>query len=276
MRASSKRAARRFRRGPTPSSSCALTRHGVSKGCLPRLRGMFAFALVDFRTRRVHRRARPAGPEAARLRVRRQRIRVRLDRCAACCRGCRATGAGLPPMRSTRISRIATFPRRAPSSPTSRACRTRIGSSYDTGVRARSPCIVLGARRPRPSTTIARSSTKSIELRLVADRPLGLFLSGGVDSTTIACRLAATGHRALHSFSAAFPGSTLDESEDAAATRTRARASRTSASSSRLSIRDDFATIVATLDEPFADPSSFPSVVPRARDRPPRQGRAGR
>jgi asparagine synthase (glutamine-hydrolysing) len=99
---------------------------------------------------------------------------------------------------------------------------------------------------------------EAIELRLVADRPLGLFLSGGIDSGTIACRLAATGHRQLRSFSAAFPGSAFDESEEAAAT-----AQALGLPNERIvvptTIRDDFAEIVETLDEPFADPSSFPT-----------------
>ena len=63
-------------------------------------------------------------------------------------------------------------------------------------------------------------------MRLVADRPLGLFLSGGIDSGTIACRLAVTGHRDLRSFSAAFPGSALDECAEAQATARCARAAQ--------------------------------------------------
>jgi asparagine synthase (glutamine-hydrolysing) len=91
--------------------------------------------------------------------------------------------------------------------------------------------------------------------------PSSTFTAGSCTwacSGTIACRLAATGHRDLRSFSAAFPGSSLDESADAAAT-----AKALGLPNERIvvptTIRDDFAEIVATLDEPFADPSSFPS-----------------
>jgi asparagine synthase (glutamine-hydrolysing) len=112
--------------------------------------------------------------------------------------------------------------------------------------------------QPVPVGNYAALLDEAIELRLVADRPLGLFLSGGIDSGTIACRLAATGHRQLRSFSAAFPGSSLDESDEAAAT-----AEALGLPNERVvvptTIRDDFAEIVATLDEPFADPSSFPT-----------------
>ena len=83
----------------------------------------------------------------------------------------------------------------------------------------------------------------------------------------IACRLAATGHAQLRSFSAAFPGSDFDESEEAAAT-ARALGLPNERIVVPTSIRDDFAQIVATLDEPFADPSSFPTwYLARATER---------
>lgn len=98
----------------------------------------------------------------------------------------------------------------------------------------------------------------AIELRTVADRPLGVFLSGGVDSSLVACRLAEHGHKDLRTFSAAFPGSTLDESPDAA-TFAAACGLPNTAIPIPTRIGDDFARIVADLDEPFADPSSFPT-----------------
>lgn len=113
--------------------------------------------------------------------------------------------------------------------------------------------------KPQPSTGDWRALLdEAIELRTVADRPLGIFLSGGIDSSLVACRLAAQGHKDLRSFSAAFPGSPMDESADAAAFAAARGLSNTAIPvSSR--IADDFDRIVADLDEPFADPSSFPA-----------------
>src|SRR5574343_1515456 len=98
----------------------------------------------------------------------------------------------------------------------------------------------------------------AIRIRTVADRPLGVFLSGGIDSSTIACRLKEQGFVLLHTFSAAFPGSSLDESplaKEIADT----LGLPNQAIPVPLTIANDFEQIIADLDEPFADPSSFPT-----------------
>jgi asparagine synthase (glutamine-hydrolysing) len=99
---------------------------------------------------------------------------------------------------------------------------------------------------------------ESVRMRTIADRPLGVFLSGGVDSTVVASRLAQQGLTNFCTFTAAFPGSEMDESASAAQT---AAALGFPNSAIRVpdSLRGDFAAIVAALDEPFADPSSFPT-----------------
>ncbi|NJD24513.1 MAG: asparagine synthase (glutamine-hydrolyzing) [Betaproteobacteria bacterium] len=97
---------------------------------------------------------------------------------------------------------------------------------------------------------------EAIRLRCVADRPVGLFLSGGIDSTVLACRLAALG-QPLETFTAAFPGSPLDEAPAAAALSRRLGLPHRTVDVP-VSIRDDFPAIVAALDEPFADPSAIP------------------
>ena len=226
------------------------------EGLLPRLRGMFAFALVDFRTRRVHVVRDRLGLKPI---VYAQRdgafafgstVRSVLPWLPRADRGfsAEAIDAYLAhryvPAPRTICTNIARLPN-----------AHRLEYEFDTGR--------LAMHRywsPRPSAAPDNGALldKAIELRLVADRPLGLFLSGGIDSGTIACRLAATGHAGLQSFSAAFPGSTLDESADAAAT-----AAALGLPNERIvvptAIRDDFDRIVADLDEPFADPSSFPT-----------------
>jgi asparagine synthase (glutamine-hydrolysing) len=113
--------------------------------------------------------------------------------------------------------------------------------------------------RPEPSSEPwLPTFDAAIRMRTVADRPLGLFLSSGIDSTAIACRLAAMGFQRLQSFTAAFPGTTFDESDLA-----RAAAAKLGmpnlAVAIPLAIADDFDRLVADLDDPFADPSSVPT-----------------
>ena len=99
---------------------------------------------------------------------------------------------------------------------------------------------------------------ESVRMRTIADRPLGVFLSGGVDSTVVASRLAAQRLTNFRTYTAAFPGSDMDESEVAAGT-AKTLGFPHQAIEVPQSIERDFARIVAALDEPFADPSSFPS-----------------
>jgi asparagine synthase (glutamine-hydrolysing) len=97
----------------------------------------------------------------------------------------------------------------------------------------------------------------AVRIRTVADRPLGLFLSGGIDSSVIASRLAAQDFRNFHSFTAAFPGSKMDEAPQAKAVADLVGLPNHAVAIGE-EIAGDFDRIVADLDEPFADPSSFP------------------
>jgi asparagine synthase (glutamine-hydrolysing) len=95
-------------------------------------------------------------------------------------------------------------------------------------------------------------------MRMIADRPVGLLLSGGVDSTVIASRLAQQQLTGLQAFTAAFPGTDFDESQTA-----RETAVALGLPHASVVIPDDvdknFPQVVAALDEPFADPSSLPT-----------------
>jgi asparagine synthase (glutamine-hydrolysing) len=113
--------------------------------------------------------------------------------------------------------------------------------------------------RPSPSQEPWLATLDAaIRMRTVADRPLGLYLSSGVDSTTVACRLSLMGFSGLQSFTAAFPGTAYDESADAHATAQKLGFAN-QAFALPTTIAVDFPRIVADLDEPFADPSSIPA-----------------
>lgn len=100
--------------------------------------------------------------------------------------------------------------------------------------------------------------SKAIHIRTVADRPVGVFLSGGVDSSTIAAKLAEDKAQSIDCFTASFPNSHFDESEEAISF-----AKELELNSKAIpvpqTIQADFSKIIQDLDEPFADPSSFPT-----------------
>ena len=99
---------------------------------------------------------------------------------------------------------------------------------------------------------------ESVRMRTIADRPLGVFLSSGIDSTVIASRLASQHLTQFRTFTAAFPGSAMDEAALAGET-ARVLGLPNVAVPIPDAVGEDFSRIVASLDEPFADPSSFPT-----------------
>jgi asparagine synthase (glutamine-hydrolysing) len=111
--------------------------------------------------------------------------------------------------------------------------------------------------QPQPGNWL-ETLDQAVEMRTVADRPLGVFLSGGIDSTVIASRLAGLGHRELHTFTAAFPGSAMDESGQAREIADKLKLQNL-AIPITADVGRDFGRIIADLDEPFADPSSVPT-----------------
>ncbi|OED44768.1 asparagine synthase (glutamine-hydrolyzing) [Endozoicomonas sp. (ex Bugula neritina AB1)] len=101
--------------------------------------------------------------------------------------------------------------------------------------------------------------SEAIDIRTVADRPVGVFLSGGVDSTAIASVLAEKGHQDITAFTASFQDSRFDESSEAKRTALELGLPLQEIQIPQNIELDLFDRIVDDLDEPFADPSSFPT-----------------
>ncbi|MCZ8183473.1 MAG: asparagine synthase (glutamine-hydrolyzing) [Beijerinckiaceae bacterium] len=99
----------------------------------------------------------------------------------------------------------------------------------------------------------------SIRRQVIADVPVGAFLSGGIDSSTIAAIMQAQRSTPIETFSLGFKEAEFDESRFA---RDIARHLGTSHNEIQLSGQDacDLVTrMPATYDEPFADPSQLPT-----------------
>ncbi len=96
--------------------------------------------------------------------------------------------------------------------------------------------------------------------RLVADVPVGVFLSGGVDSTGIAA-LAAAHHARLGSFSIGFEEASFDESGYAAlAARELGTVHHTEVLSGSACV-ELLPEVARRMDEPFGDPSILPTML---------------
>jgi asparagine synthase (glutamine-hydrolysing) len=100
----------------------------------------------------------------------------------------------------------------------------------------------------------------SVRAHLVADVPVGVLLSGGVDSCTLAALAAQETGEPLRTFSIGFEERSFDELEQA-----RLVATRYGTDHHELVLRPDAAELLPeladTFDEPFADSSALPTYL---------------
>jgi asparagine synthase (glutamine-hydrolysing) len=100
----------------------------------------------------------------------------------------------------------------------------------------------------------------SVRAHLIADVPVGVLLSGGVDSSTLAALAAQESSEPVHTFSIGFEERSFDELDDA-----RAVAQLYGTRHEELVLRPDAALLLPALadafDEPFADSSALPTYL---------------
>ncbi|MFT8242972.1 asparagine synthase (glutamine-hydrolyzing) [Roseomonas sp. BN140053] len=98
----------------------------------------------------------------------------------------------------------------------------------------------------------------TVRRHLLADVPLGVFLSGGVDSSAVAAAMAKLSGRPVRAFTIGFPGTPVDETEHA---RRVAQHLGLQHEVRPLELRDAadlLPELVRCFDEPFADPAAVP------------------
>jgi len=100
----------------------------------------------------------------------------------------------------------------------------------------------------------------SVRAHLIADVPVGVLLSGGVDSSMLAALAAQESSEPVHTFSIGFEERSFDELDDA-----RAVAQLYGTRHEELVLRPDAALLLPALadvfDEPFADSSALPTYL---------------
>jgi len=101
--------------------------------------------------------------------------------------------------------------------------------------------------------------TDSVSIRRVADVPIGVFLSGGIDSSAVAAFMAQVSNQPVRTFSARF-GDSIDETPYAELV-----AQRYGTEHYLLNIEEDIVDVLQDVltyfDEPFGDSSALPTYM---------------
>jgi len=93
----------------------------------------------------------------------------------------------------------------------------------------------------------------AVARHLVSDRPVGVFLSGGVDSGAIVAAMREAGHAHVRTFSITFPEVEFDEGADAARVAARYETEHTARTVTGGDLAADLDRIVAAMDQPTVD-----------------------
>jgi asparagine synthase (glutamine-hydrolysing) len=102
----------------------------------------------------------------------------------------------------------------------------------------------------------------AVAARLVSDVPVGVFLSSGIDSALVAASVAASG-ASLKTFTVGFEGASdyYEERPQAAAVARHLRAEHTEIGVSATRVREVLDRVFLAFDEPFADASAVPTYL---------------
>ncbi len=103
--------------------------------------------------------------------------------------------------------------------------------------------------------------TKAVQRHLVSDVPLGVFLSGGIDSPLVTAKMITASDGPVRAFTIGTLGDHLDESPDAIAYAQEIGVEHTIEHVAPETVLTMLEDVVASCGEPFADYSVFPTML---------------
>lgn len=103
--------------------------------------------------------------------------------------------------------------------------------------------------------------TDAVDLRMVSDVPVGVFLSGGYDSSLVTALLSKNHNRKLHTFTIGFDDKKYNEAEHAKAIAKHFGTEHTEYYVSKKDMLDKVESLPFYYDEPFGDSSAIPTIM---------------
>jgi asparagine synthase (glutamine-hydrolysing) len=246
-------------------------------GAVTRFRGMFAFAIWDSSEKLLHLCRDRFGVKPLYFSVRGRRLAF-----ASELKGLLATDISTRPLDSASIAEFVQYGYiSSPRSIFADVCTVRPGTvcSFDArlkrvewsywsardlydGPRASALRAELNSMpEPELLERVEKSLQEAFSYRMVADVPVGLFLSGGIDSSLVAAVLARRGGFKLKTFTIGFGSSEFDESDYARTVATTLGTEHFEFSLSPQLAVDTVAEIPDIADEPIGDSSLVPTLL---------------
>ncbi len=134
------------------------------------------------------------------------------------------------------------------------------GSSEPMIERYWSPPLVNRESPPPNEFELEDLLDRAVKRQMISDVPIGVFLSGGIDSSLIVAMMARHDHRPVRTFSVAFTEGDVDESAIAQLVAQRFGTDHTVLHAEEVGA-DSLLGLLGRLDEPFCDPAFVPTYA---------------